>query len=651
MFHSTSQTIPCLLAFAVFGHQAALVTTRGYDCIRSAFHGESVLTFRMCGTARHGQEYSCYIQTGIWVLLLIICAFIFFLTIPDWDLGGEVLDSGIKIAFAWGWVGCAVVLMAFHSLFPTPLVEERQEHTSSEHGIELLSIYLLFNMTEDVEDYTDDETFKKEDFYRMIVASLFILCSVALGIAHMLVGGSKVLLIFASVMTILTALYSSYVIVSHRSMQSDLSRHLVLTLSWLFAIAWIYITPRVGALSIEIGGLDGTVLTIFLVVLFYFLLVVVAQSTKRNRKWRPWLLRAGYGYLSCMVAVTIVYAFALQWRFGLLLFILFLHCALCYTLRDGTNHVGVGLMVLGYISLSLVIFLLGYTLQVKEHAAPLAAMEEVGTGLTPYPLCNKLHGGADMSITDFSLFCNLAHAQSGSRALTEDLRDWFPTFTMESEKNFSGQVALRVFTSASQNTTVVSIRGATDLSFALKSTSAWVEVIALYPFELILPLNWTTQLVYHTSFLGRLLHFPTVHESVVAEVRRIVHNNSTESKHHQRRGVFITGYGYGGWLAQIVGSRLGIPTFAFASPGVQYSLEKFDLSWYSVVRNVVNIVPVHNAMARTDMHGGAVQPIACASTASSSESCASLLELTCELLRSCGSAGNRSLAACRIGRK
>eukprot|EP00759_Apiculatamorpha_spiralis_P036222 PhF_6_TR36503/c0_g1_i1/m.53700 len=635
LFNTTQQTLSCMFGVLVLGHQGALIASRGIECIQGAFRGQSVINLRVSNT-----QYGCYAQTAIWAVMLVISCVIFFLYVNS----DYILDTGIKISFAWGWMGCSVALCLFHTLYPTPLIDttalNRQNVSSKQHALEeetsigLMTIYLIFNVSEGFECMERDDA--RELKYHVLGLVFFGSATVSLGIAHVL-ANHNLFIIFSGICALWTALFANYVLASAKAMRQNPTKHLWLTFIWLVTAMWMYFIAVIGLYGPVPS--QNTTLTTFAVLIFAFMiLLLLLRLTRQKRCMRVPLLRTAYVYLSFLVVGAVANAFTVHWSFGVLLAVLFIHCTLCYVMRKGTKHFGIAVLTVGFIVLQVVTLLMGQSLTVKEHSAPLSITAYAPIGADSYPMCDRRYGPERLSLVDFSLFCTLAHARTSSAALSVDLDRWFPTFRLVEEVDFSGNAGIRIFQSTMSNTTVFTVRGSTDVSFSIQTTSMWTETLAYTPLSYILPTNWTTELVQTTSFLGRFLKFPSLHDDVYEWVRVTIRKRGIDIDN-----AFMTGYGYGGWLAQVAGAKLGISTYVFSSPGLEYVLMKIGLERYRAVRTVVNVVPTNSPIPTADTRSGVIQPITCVGTVSDT-SCSSLESVSCELLRSCGSTGNRSLA-------
>jgi len=98
--------------------------------------------------------------------------------------------------------------------------------------------------------------------------------------------------------------------------------------------------------------------------------------------------------------------------------------------------------------------------------------------------------------------------------------------------------------------------------------------------------------------------------------------------------VVVAGHSMGGGLAQIVGSRLGLPAFCMSPVGFGYSLKHFNISLDSSIRHLTNVLPGNDVVPPIDMQLGMSQNIRCKSR--SGVLCHLFLRTACELLASCG---------------
>eukprot|EP00760_Papus_ankaliazontas_P022882 PhM_4_TR19062/c0_g1_i1/m.103255 len=633
LFHTTLETAACAFALFTLGHQGALITCRGIQCISSTFHGRSIITFQ-----RSSPWFGCWIQTGIWSVILALTSITFMLGSTR---GNESLDASLRYGFAFGWMGCATALGVLHLIYPTPAVVEPAESKGRSNDIGLLSIYLLLDVDEDLENLPEGAAARRERRYRFMMRVILSVITLSLGLSHLSNNSAIETLVFSDIFAILTAIFSNYLL-AFSPIRSDLTRHLMLTWTWMFAALWVYIVSGFGAMGLGESG-NTTVAVLASVVGFYGCIVYAARWTRTyNRAWRP-ALKVGYLYLSCLVVIAVILTFVISWQLGLLATAMFLHCAACYSYRRrATDATSIAIVCIGVVVFSVIVVTLGHGMKIGEHTVPEAALQHTGRGIKPYPICTTHYGGpaTPLTITDFAFFCHLAEAATPN-ILRQELETWFALYNLSRAHNFEERAGARVFIGDYNQTVVIAYRGTTDRRFAIQSMSLWLESMAFTPVSYILPHNWTSGLVDAASFLYPLLRFPHVQDEVVAWTKDTIDELRRETGNPNLQ-VYLTGYGFGGWLAQITATRLQINGIAFSAPGLKRTWQRFGLNWFDAVRFVVNVVP--EGAPILDEHIGATQPVRCEST--SAITCGSLTSITCELIRSCGTESNRSLTTC-----
>merc|ERR1712048_1364303 len=84
--------------------------------------------------------------------------------------------------------------------------------------------------------------------------------------------------------------------------------------------------------------------------------------------------------------------------------------------------------------------------------------------------------------------------------------------------------------------------------------------------------------------------------------------------------IVLTGHSLGGGVAQVIGSRLGVSTLVFSSPGVGYSVKRFGMlkedtmnghAVQAAESKVVNVVPALDVVPRVDLQIAVTQQIEC----------------------------------------
>merc|ERR1712187_419717 len=97
-----------------------------------------------------------------------------------------------------------------------------------------------------------------------------------------------------------------------------------------------------------------------------------------------------------------------------------------------------------------------------------------------------------------------------------------------------------------------------------------------------------------------------------SDVRRLETNIWTELQDrvaeikasHPNDEYVITGHSLGGGLAQIVASRMRLPSLVWSAPGVVYSARRFNISLEYSKRNVVVVIPDEDVVPRVDKQAG-----------------------------------------------
>lgn len=630
MYNEPYYVYPLGLALLLVGHQSALLGSRGFELAHATLRGALLRPLQPLGA--HG-----LVVQFIGFLVLVLIQFSAFLATSSFD---DPLMA-LAVAFAIGWLACLALIVIFHLGFPLGLAQEPSpSRTATGHGG--LSLYLFIDVTED-EESEEPYRSRRRLTSNTVTTTVPALAAAVFGLAFM-ISADLVFIIGATICT-----FGACFAVNHfvrAATLTDVNSHLARSAAWFCGVAWIYIVVAIGLLgwvspwyeSILISG--GSVLA-------FLLLTVACHVVRKGSGVHRILFRLSYVLLILIILVGIVLLFVQHWALGLFALVMLVHSMGSFARPASMTFAGSLIVTV----VSLIIFI--YSLTLAFNSAPEYAQSEVipANITTPedastIPVCGRRwQGGTELNVADFALVVRSSYASTANLTNSDIQLLTNKTIVHERRVNVTQQAYVDVFRAS--NATLYSVHVLPHRITLLRVVIFWIEAIALTPHALVLPMNWTAGFVSAAAFVNDF--FP-LHEQLVVDTQRVIaalHQNATTAAfangQQPSTAVFITGHGLAGGMASIIGSRMGIETVTFSSPGLLFSRGKFSVDYYRYLRFVTSIVPSTGILVTIDSHGPRKLDLPCFA---GPLMCQSVDFVVCAVVAACGGPTPTTLKAC-----
>jgi len=242
-----------------------------------------------------------------------------------------------------------------------------------------------------------------------------------------------------------------------------------------------------------------------------------------------------------------------------------------------------------------------------------------------YGICGTQWRGLD--VLDYALLSQLAYVPN--KFFSDHLNEWFNASDWEvrGTNHKHDAVTFLDFYSNSLDLSVVSVRGTESLQDAAADAILLLDtiVVQICPLITVLPDVVIRSIIRAVSFPDWLL-FPSsdIYYSPLVDY---------VEKAKKDRDVVLTGHSLGGFLAKFIGVHSNLTAITFASPGLSWSLDKFDLSGENLERIAVTVAAERDLVPAIGKLTGNIQNIQCDF---SSPTCHFLTHYICELQRNCG---------------
>jgi hypothetical protein len=638
MFVGPINFYPCGLGLLLLGHQCGLVGTRGFELVRGSLKGQLYRPLQRFGRRGHVAQFVLY-------AFILIMQFLFFVFTASVD---EPV-AGLRTALGVGMFSCAVILGVFHLGFPLGLTHDKVER---ERGGNKGGLYLFLNISEDRTPDVDSVGVAP-----VLLTGVPATLAVLFGLAF--VATARLSFGVVTIVATMSAGFAVSTIV--QGDHTNLSGNVIRVTTWLTVIFWLFATFSVGLVGwgapwsdVVVGG--------GLVTLAFLLITACCVTLTPHRTPHRVAFRVAYAMIGVMIVAGITVTFFVHWAFGVFSFIMLLHSVGSYARLSSVGMIG--MLTSSLMSLLVLLTLILYAFQAADYWADTGVAAQLRTDTVPldptlmrYPVCLQrwgvaaskrgalpAAGGAALTTSDLALLTRLSYFISAAR-VAGGLALVFPAYVLE-RSYFVGEgrsVVLRVFRNNATRETVAVLVPSDDRMAVVSGMSMWSEAIALSPYALVLPRNWTAGIVGGVAFVGTF--FPLPHMTLLQELRVILQALRQDAT---RPSVVIAGHSFGGGVASIVGAQLGIRTVTFAAPGMIFSRFKFDVTQYSYLQYVTSVVATNSALTSLDWHGETVQRLSCSEGV---VACSRIDHYFCELAATCGTVMNRTLSSCGRARR
>lgn len=281
-----------------------------------------------------------------------------------------------------------------------------------------------------------------------------------------------------------------------------------------------------------------------------------------------------------------------------------------------------------------------------------AGVERGTEDLSWYPLCGVPWGHANnpISALDIAALAYGVYEQNCSEpncSVTKRyLRDSFPYRTVELVNatpytDFPRWMHFRFFDEVGVATSVFAIKGTSRKEDLYFDASVYNTITLLRKVQQFLPV---LQILPRSVIQWAMAHLvlpPTKWMEVESwdHITEIA-NDIMHDPRWANDAWVTTGHSLGGMFAQIVSARLKKPALVWSSPGIVFMKALLGIQVQDVMRDVVVVIPAHDAIPHVDYQAGMVQRIECRNRdgheCPDPMQCHDVRKSACEIWRVCG---------------
>jgi hypothetical protein len=566
MFEGAAWVFPvgCGLCLAIV--EGALIISRGMELTVSSLHGTLLPPLQPFRT------YGPVLQA----ILLFVIVFIQLIILFVYSSVEDPLN-GLRTAFATGWLTCALVVAVYNTLsFPLGYGARSEEfgeaRGETKNHFRELSLFLFFDITEEEDrEHAVADDYLSADLIGFVPSLLCVL----FGTGLMLSG----LLLFAAAtppLSAAAAFLTSYVVYQRTERHST---RLMRFMAWLGCLVWVFVSFRAGF----DGWAASTGAVVVIVSLIFGLLFVMAFTANRIGG-SNWLLRATLFLLVLLYIACLVMTFVLvHWGLGVFVLLISLHCMLCLRLPNAALPTAVALLTACVVTVIVACVLVGWSstpalYNVVRSAAPssslaAAAGDSMMARFFSNPLCALAKATDGLNIVDLALMNEVFRATPYATFAT-DRDNWLGNWTLQLNPLYQDALvavheagpspSIPHPLPAAANTTVLVFLGTTHPFQQIRSVAPWVDAMVLSPLSLLLPGNWSRDIITTIGFASRMV--PSQHQRTLREASAAI--RAALPLLAPRRQVVITGSRLTGGLAAAVALNLDLQSVTFGAPAI-----------------------------------------------------------------------------------
>lgn len=574
MQYQSYYNLPYGVAFVVIASQFTIFVSRGFELTRSTYNGQLVSALRGFGNRAHA------FQIAVCMFCVVASLAIFCATTVKYGAA-----TGLHWCVSFGWFVAGCLIFVYHVIFAFGFKKTSKGKPSDK------------NRTNDAEPtiylFLDFAIGKKRDrtpTAEIITGCLLGIFSFGFGFCYTLSGHVGFLSACVVSLALLYYLIYASASVGNQSGSVVLNSTLFTSVIWLSAAISIY----------DEGwsdGWGGSIVIAGCIAAVYLFVSYSAFFNVFGNRLALWILRLGWLLFTALHLACVIVLLVINYKAGLFTGALFIHLVICaMRTNNATNQCGVFFTIATFTFIFIACCMYGNTNANESYAASVsqsilptfdATYNDVGAQNTFSPACRRFYHSyeAYFSVVGASLFSKLGYNHN-PLLQEEDLNTWFPLYSVNERYSTSdGFMTATVFSSESENTTVISYGNDDLLIPAVDAVTMWLESFSLSLLSIVMDEQLLVNSMEYLTFVRDMM--PLRWKDSVSELQEFTDTVACGTDNT----VYLVGYSTMGVVATYMSlDSCERKCILFATPSS--AAKRFqDMTETALSRIIVDIVP------------------------------------------------------------